>query len=70
MLCPDWLVEFTEQVSELERELALYKIPQPEKSLDTTLVCSELDTVDAQTLRPKYSSVDDSELESKCIFIY
>ncbi|XP_045166348.2 sarcolemmal membrane-associated protein-like isoform X3 [Mercenaria mercenaria] len=59
----DLINHLQEQVSDLERELALYKIPQPEKSLDTTLVCSGLDTVDSLTIKPRYSSVDDSELE-------
>ena len=61
-------VLFLDQVSDLEKELALYKIPQPEKAMDTTLVYSALDEVDSQTIKPRYSSIDDSELESKYSF--
>ncbi|XP_060563095.1 tropomyosin isoforms a/b/d/f-like isoform X5 [Ruditapes philippinarum] len=59
----DLISHLQDQVSDLERELALYKIPQPERAMDTTLVCSALDEVDSLTIKPKYSSVDDSELE-------
>jgi len=44
--------------------LALQQIPAPER-LDSTLVGSSLDTVDAGTLRYK-PSIEDSELESRC----
>ncbi|KAL4226414.1 hypothetical protein ACF0H5_014397 [Mactra antiquata] len=58
----DLIKNLQDQVVELEKELSIYKVI-PEK-MDTTLVSSSLDSVDSATLRPKLSSIDDSELES------
>ena len=60
-----------DQIIELEQELALFKIPQPEK-LDTTLVCSTApDMVDSSKLPNHVESPKaDEEFESKCNKMY
>ena len=57
----------SDQIIELEQELALFKIPQPEK-LDTTLVCSTApDMVDSSKLPNHIEGPKaDEEFESKC----
>lgn len=61
----DLIVNLQNQVAELEQELSLFKIPQPEKSLDTTLVSrASLDDVDSSKL-PNHldSQGEDEELQ-------
>ena len=61
------ILSISDQIADLEQELSLFKIPQSEKSLDTTLVCrSSLDEVDSSKLtNHDESQKDDDELQSK-----